>query len=247
MSRRWNERSTAERNALEAAFVARHGATLLLDGDPEEASATDADISPSPCRLPFAALYAALQRPGPLPAAVSRALREDRRLRDDFALLLQRHARLHVPRAAAAAGRDALRRREVGGFTVRIVESRANSDQVYLLVELPEAAFRSPAVPDRAGTHDRAGAGPVREQDAAGTAAPPDAEDEDAVVDGVRGESMPGAEAAAPLQLVVKSAAEAFFKRDLPPPEGLTIRLLMAADDPLVQAVGEPASEIFLL
>lgn len=247
MSRRWSARSTAERNALEAAFVARHGAELLLDGDPEEASATGVDIVPSPRRLPFAALYAALQCPGPLPTAVSRALREDRRLRDDFALLLQRRARLHVPRAAAAAGRGALRRREVGGFTVRIVESRASPDQVYLLVELPEATFRAPAVSEHAGTHDHAGAGPVQEQDAAGAAAPSDAENEDAVVDRARGESMPDTETAAPLQLVVKTAAEAFFKRDLPPPEDLTIRLVMAADDPLVQAVGEPASEIFLL
>ena len=241
MSRRWSERSTAERNALEAAFVARHGADLLLDGDPEEASATDADIVLSPRRLPFATLYAALRRPGPLPAAVSRALHDDRRLRDDFALLLQRHARLHVPRAAAAAGRGALRRREVGEFTVRIVESRASPDQVYLLVELPESTFRRPTV------HDRAGAGPVEDRDSAGTATPPDAEDEDASGGGARSESVPDTGTAAPLQLVVKTAAEAFFKRDLPPPEALTIRLVMAADDPLVQAVGEPASEIFLL
>ena len=130
---------------------------------------------------------------------------------------------------------------------MRIVESRASPDQVYLLVELPEAAFRRPSVPDRAGTHDRAGAGPVREQDASDSAAPPDAENEAAVVDGARGESAPDTEAAAPLQLVVKTGAEAFFKRDLPPPEDRTIRLVMAADDPLVQAVGEPASEIFLL
>ena len=247
MSKAWSARNAAERKVLEAEFVARHGAELLLDGDLEEASATDVDIGPPPRRLPFADLYAALQRPGPLPVAVTRALHEDRRLRDDFALLLQRCARLHLPRAAAAAGRGALRRREVGGFTVRIVESRASPNQVYLLVELPETAFRRVAVSDRAGTHDRTGAGPVREQDAAGAAASSDAEQADSAGDETRSESVPDTKATAPLQLVVKTAAEAFLKQNLPPPEDLTIRLVMAADDPLVQAFGEPASEIFLL
>ena len=247
MNKKWSERSTAERNALEAAFVARHEAELLLEGDPEDAPATDVPVVPAPCRLPFAALYATLQRPGPLPATMSHALREDRRLRDDFELLLQRHARLHVPRAAAAAGRGALRRREVGGFTVRIVESRASPDQVYLLVELPEAVSRHSAVSDRPGTPDRAGSSPAREQDVAGAVTSSDAEKEEGGGDVARSESVPDTKAAAPLQLVVKTAAETFFKRDLPPPEDLTIRLVMAVDDPLVQAVGEPASEIYLL
>ena len=51
----------------------------------------------------------------------------------------------------------------------------------------------------------------------------------------------------APGRLVVKTAAGAFLIEELPPPETRTIRLLKAADDPVVQAVGEPASEIFLL
>lgn len=247
MSKAWSARNVAERKMLEVEFVARHGAELLLDGDLEEESATCADIDAPPRRLPFAELYAALRRPGPLPVTVTRALHEDRRLRDDFSLLLQRCAWLHVPRAAAAAGRGALRRREVGGFSVRIVESRASRNQVYLLIDLPEMAFRRVAVSDRAGTRDRTGAGPVREQDAADSEASSDAEKVGSAGDETRSETVADTKAAAPSQLVVKTAAEAFLKQNLPPPEDLTIRLVMAADDPLVQAFGEPASEIFLL
>ena len=38
MSKAWNARSPKERREVEAAFVARHGAELLLDGDAEAAA-----------------------------------------------------------------------------------------------------------------------------------------------------------------------------------------------------------------
>ncbi len=216
MSKAWNARSPEERREVEAAFVARHGAELLLDGDAEAADAAGtrpgegraeggggegagagavegAGAEPGP-RVPFARLYAALHGGGPLPPEVSAALRGDRGLRDDFALLLERCAWQHLPRAAAAAGREDLRRREAGGFVVRLVASRAGDDQVYLLVELPEEA-----------------------------------------------------RADAPGRLVVRTADGEFLKQALPSPEARTIRLVMAADDPLVRAVSEPASEVFLL
>ena len=214
MSKAWNARSAEERREAEAAFVARHGAGLLLDGDAEpadtagtrsagrraeagagEGAGAEPGAGPeSTQRVPFARLYAALHGGGPLPPEVTEARRGDRGLRDDFALLVERSARQHLPRAAAAAGLEDLRRREAGGFTVRLVASRAGDDQVYLLVELPEEP--------RAGT---------------------------------------------PARLVVRTADGEFLKQALPTPEARTIRLVMAADDPLVRAVSEPASELFLL
>ena len=191
MSKGWCARGTAERRRLEAAFIAEHGAELLLGGDVEDDLLTASD-EPAPGRQSsFASLYGALHRPGPFPDEMSASLGGDRRLREDFALLLQRRARHHVPRAAAAAGRDALRSREAGGFRIRIVDSRASSEQVYLLIEMPETGG---AVPSR---------------------------------------------------LVVGTAAGVFLKCDLPPPDAGAIRLVMAAADPVVQALGEPASEVF--
>ena len=240
MSKGWSARSEAERKAVEAAFVTRHSAELLLDGDAEHDRAAARG-------LPFASLYAALERPGPLPGEVAAALRDDSRLRDELALLLERRAHRHVPRAAAAAGRGALRRREVEGFTIRVVESRARSDQVYLLIELPESALRSATDSDGQRIDDGSDAVSVPEPNAVDAPAAPTPERDDAPTDGTRGSARPGPRTDAPGQLVVKTATEEFVKRELPPPEARTIRLVMAADDPLVQAVGEPASEIFLL
>ena len=151
-----------------------------------------------------------------------------------------------MPRAAAAAGRGALRRREVEGFTVRIVESRARSDQVYLLIELPESVVQRVADSDRSRPRGASGVESAPEPNALDAAAPSESERDDPAVDGGRGSARLDARTVAPVQLVVKTAKEEFLKRELPPPEGLTIRLVIGADDPLVQAVGEPASEIFL-
>ena len=196
MSKAWSARSEAERKAVEAAFVARHGAGLLLDGDSELPPPADFQPRTEARRLPFGRLYSALRDGGPMPPEVSEALRADPELREDFALLLQRCAWQHLPRAAAAAGHEGLHRREAGGFVLRLVASRADRDQVYLLIELPEEA---------------------------------------------------GAAAGAPERIVVKTPAGEFLKRELSTPEARTIRLLIAADDPLAKAVAEPANEVFLL
>ena len=246
MSKGWSAQSETERKALEAAFVARHAAELLLDGDAEHGLAVDDGTVPARRPLPFAELYAALQRLGPLPAEVAAALRDDSRLRDDLALLLERRAHRHVPRAAAAAGRGALRRREVEGFTVRVVESRARSDQVYLLIELPEPVVRRVADSDRSRPRGTSGVDSAPGPNTLDAPAPSDSERDDPAVDGGRGSARRDARTIAPVQLVVKTAKEEFLKLELPPPEARTIRLVLEADDPVVQAVGEPASEIFL-
>jgi len=247
MSRPWSARSEAERKRMEAAFVARHGAEMLLDGDSEPPPATGDELPPGTLRpgrrLPFAHLHASLRGGRPLPPEVSAALRSDPALRDDFALLVRRSARQHLPRAAAAAGREGILRREAGGFVVRLVASRAGRDQVYLLVELPEevaAEAQVRAGPDANGSgrqpaevraaDDRIGGEPA--PDAAGGTPPPAAR---------------RAAPAAPDRMVVRTADGEFLKQALPSPEDRTVRLVMEADDPLIRAVAEPASEIYLL
>ena len=246
MSKAWSARTAVEREVLEAAFVVRHGAEMLLDGDMDEGPMMDVATLSAPRRLPFTHLYAALQRPGALPSYVSEALRADPRLRDDFALLLRQHARHHVARAAAAADRGALRRREVGRCTIRVVESRASTDQVYLLVELPHSAPQPVAGSRRHRTHDAPGDDPTAEPSTVDAATPADPEHIAPRADGVRERWTHDSTTGAPAQLVVKTATQEFLKCDLPPPDAGTIRLVMAADDPVVQAVGEPASELFL-
>ena len=247
MSKPWSTWTETERKELEAAFVALHGAELLLDGDPETPPADGVESPPPPPRarrpLSFACLHASLRGGGPLPPEVAAALRADPDLRDDFALLVRRSARRHLPRAAAAAGRDGLVRREAGGFVVRLVASRADRDQVYLLVELPEgvaAGTETAREPDarlsgREPDEGRVGAGrsggvPVHGPE-----------------DGSGASDAPRPASRGSRQLVVRTAGGEFLKQDLPSPEDRTVRLVLAADDPLVRAVAEPASEVFLL
>ncbi len=129
MSTPWRNLSDERRERLRAAFVAWHGADLLLEAE---------DDAEPPSRPLFAELFAAATAPGrPLPAAIGRALLADPALLQDFNLLLTRTARVHVPRAAAAAS-GALQRREAGGYSLRVVPSRAGDGQVYLLIEVPE-------------------------------------------------------------------------------------------------------------
>ncbi len=128
MSTPWRTLNSDQRERLQAAFVAWHGADLLLDADDDATGAS---------RPLFTELFAAANAPGPLPAAIAQALLADPALRADFNLLLQRTARVHLPRAAAAAS-GALQRREADGYSLRLVPSRSGTGQVYLLIEVPE-------------------------------------------------------------------------------------------------------------
>ena len=229
MSKMWSARSTAERERLESEFVLRHGMDLLLDDQGHEGAPQQEDalgFRGESSRPPFARLYTALHRGRPLPADLAAALNADPELRADFSLLLERSALRHLPRAAAAAGTGALERREAGGCTLRLVPSRAGDAQVYLLIELPEGAG-SPLLDDS-------------EAERGAVEAEGDMSSEQRRDDG-------GPETDAPGRLVVKTVAGAFLMEDLPPPEARTIRLVKAVDDPVVRAVGEPASEIYLL
>ena len=128
MSTSWRSLGDDGRERLQAAFVAWHGADLLLEAEE--------DAAPS-SRPSFTELFAAATTSGPWPAAIAQALLADPALRQDFNLLLKRTACVHVPRAAAAAS-GTLQRREADGYTLRIVPSRAGDQQVYLLIEVPE-------------------------------------------------------------------------------------------------------------
>ena len=128
MSTSWRTLSRDQRERLQSEFVALHGADLLLEAERDPAP---------PSRLPFSELFAAATTPGRLPAATARALLANPRLRADFNLLLKRTARVHVPRAAAAAS-GTLERREADGYSLRLVPSRAGARQVYLLIDVPD-------------------------------------------------------------------------------------------------------------
>ena len=229
MSKAWSARSAEERERLEAEFVLRHGVDMLLDEKVERTETmTEGDPRPLKAgeRPPFTTLYRALRSGGALPEGLGVALAADPALRADFSLLIERCALAHLPRAAAAASAGALGRREAGGCIVRLISSRAGDGQVYLLIELPEGGAGAPA----------GGYGGERSV----------AEEKHTSSSG-QGADSGGTRTAAPGRLIVKTASGAFLMEDLPPPETRTIRLLKAADDPVVQAVGEPASEIYLL
>ena len=130
MNTSWHTLNGAQRERLQAAFVAWHGADMLLAVDDDDAAAPSAHPA-------FAELVVAARAPGPLPAAIAQALLANPALRADFNLLLQRTARVHVPRAAAAAS-GTLQRREAGGYSLRLVPSRSGAGQVYLLIEVPD-------------------------------------------------------------------------------------------------------------
>ena len=253
MSKAWSARSAAERERLEAEFVLRHGVDLLLDDrahgpEPNREELPHSDGAGR--RPPFVRLHGALHHGGPLPADLAAALRADPALRDDFSLLVERSAVLRLPRAAAAAGAGTLDRREGDGCTLRLVASRAGNGQIHLLIDLPEdgttptTSRPGPFDPEQRSTPERGS----RER----TSEPSPGPDE-----GRRGsgEAVPG-------RLVVKTAEGVFLMVDLPPDTHLdtrthsnphvntqtrTIRLVRAADDPAVRALGEPSSEIFLL
>ena len=104
------------------------------------------------------------------------------------------------------------------------------------------------AAPD-AGSQSEAGSGSGSGLEAAPAATLPEPAREHTGTPARRPGEVPtsGPTKTAPGRIVVRTAGGEFLKRALPSPEARTIRLVMAADDPLVRAVAEPASEIFLL
>lgn len=135
----WTERSDAEKQRIETAFGALHSADLWLDNPAGER----ADAA----RVPMPALFAAATNPAtPLPAALVGRMATDPRLKADFTCLIERVSQCSFGRAAAASS-GVLEKREAKGYTVRIKPSRADENQVYILVDLPEhGAVDAPGV-----------------------------------------------------------------------------------------------------
>lgn len=177
----WQSRSEIEKARIETAFSARHAADLWLD--------TAGPGQAKPAALPI--LYRAAKDPtAPLPAALVAQLATDTRLKADFDRLLSRIAACRMPRAAAASS-GSLDRREAQGFVLRIRPSRADPDQVYLLIDIP----------DRAET---------------------------------------------PQVLMARDNGE-ILRRALGEPQDGMFRLILERSDPLLAAIGDPATEIDLI
>ena len=176
----WSSRDSDERHRLARRFAVRAFVENATNWDREEVTAG----------IPFPRLYDSVRGTGALGAEIAAALLADSDLRADFDLLLERTARHHLPRAAVASSGE-LDRRETGGLVVKLVHSRADPAQVYVLIE----------------------------------------------AEGDRDETA----------LIVRTPVGKYLKELLPPPDGGTIRLLKSAENPIIKALRDPASEVFLL
>ncbi len=108
-------------------------------GEWEELMATDED-SESPGAIAFSRLFGYADDPDPArDPEVDHALARDPGLRADFRRLLERIARHHVPRLAAAAGGEIVRR-DGDGCRIRLETSLAEPDQTYVIIELDDDA-----------------------------------------------------------------------------------------------------------
>lgn len=74
---------------------------------------------------------------------VSKALGQDLALRRTYKNMLQQQAYFHVPQALAASTQD-LPDRHCDGCVIRFMASRAESDQVYLIVEVQDQRREMP-------------------------------------------------------------------------------------------------------
>jgi len=74
--------------------------------------------------------------------ALKKALSSDLRTRRDLNLLLRKHAIAFMERAAAASSGD-IEKREGDGFNLTLKPSKANPDQIYLIIE----AFEREEIP----------------------------------------------------------------------------------------------------
>ncbi|MCG8036127.1 MAG: hypothetical protein JAZ19_03730 [Candidatus Thiodiazotropha taylori] len=130
----WHEWSPHEQKLAEAIYSA-------LDGFTNLGAAQD----PTQRRIDFTTLFRCVTHPEePFPAALQKQLTQDPKLREDFHHLLKKCSSYHIPRAAAASSGD-LTERTVDQFRIRLRPSRVESDQLYILIELPDETTDSPS------------------------------------------------------------------------------------------------------
>ena len=118
----------------EAVFVARDA----LD------SLSDRDAARAPAKICFHDIYRYASDPTAQPsAALTHALATDARTREDLRCLLARLAPYRqVARAAASSGPVTTRRGS--GFEISLRESRADRNQLYLIIKLAGGAIPAP-------------------------------------------------------------------------------------------------------
>jgi len=98
-------------------------------------SHVDEILAPAPGKIGFAELYAYAVDPAHEPAErMLSALDRDAALRADFQRLLKNTARYYMPQVAAASS-GALDSREVDGCRIVFKSSRADPNQLYVIVE----------------------------------------------------------------------------------------------------------------
>lgn len=109
-------------------------------------SQIDKVLAPAPGKVGFADLYAYAVDPAHEPAPqLLDALDRDTGLQADFQRLLKNTARYYMPEVAAASS-GVLETREVDGCRIRFKESRADADQVYVIVEATADASFVPEI-----------------------------------------------------------------------------------------------------
>ena len=118
----------------EAIFIARES---LLGLSARDQTATQPVVS-------FHDIYRYATDPAATPRAdLNRAIASDARLREDLRCLLARVAPYRqATRAAASSG--AVTRRSGAGFEITLRESRADRDQLYLIIKLASTALPAP-------------------------------------------------------------------------------------------------------
>ncbi len=143
-------------------------------------------------RLPFSMLHAYASDPS-FDASDSFRMRlaADARAQDDLSRLMARIAFAHMPRQAAAASTDVVRR-EAAQATLTLTLSRADDAQVYVIITLSNAEVK------------------------------------------------------APMRLTLKDRTGAFTDFDLGPFSAGRVQLLLRDDDPIVTALRDAETEVFL-
>ncbi|ABK42712.1 hypothetical protein Mmc1_0185 [Magnetococcus marinus MC-1] len=84
-----------------------------------------------------------IQGDGPTSLAVVRALKADAKLKASYHQLLQRRAMCYFP-AVVAASSGEINERQTDGWKIRWKTSRADANQIYLLIELKPHMERTP-------------------------------------------------------------------------------------------------------
>jgi hypothetical protein len=132
MTDTWNDMEDEERMLAEEIFVALDGsAELIQSAVPSEASSG---------RLQFFALVAFATDPSArMTADLAQALLREPGRRRDLDALLRRDVVAHFGRVAAASSGE-IELREVGAYRIRMLDSQSTDGQVYVIIELPEAA-----------------------------------------------------------------------------------------------------------